>query len=98
MRRPPSASWGATSTNGWRRWAEHFAKLGGSLDNATRAYNQAVGNLEGRVFVTARKFRELGAMAGEAELPLVGQVEQTARLLQADEMRTEESPPSVEPA
>ena len=71
---------------------EHFAKLGGSLDNATRAYNQAVGNLEGRVFVTARKFRELGAMAGEPELPLVEPVEQTARLLQVEEMRESTRP------
>ncbi len=66
---------------------DHFAKLGGSLDGATKAYNQAVGSLEGRVLVTARRFRELGAMAGEAELPEIGQVEQTARMLQAEELR-----------
>ena len=70
---------------------EHFAKLGGSLDGATRAYNQAVGNLEGRVFVTARRFRDLGAMAGEGELPTLGQVEQSARLLQAEELRAAEN-------
>ena len=70
--------------------AEHFAKLGGSLDGATKAYNQAVGSLEGRVLVTARKFRELGAMSGEAEVPVVGQVEGAARLLQAEELRENE--------
>ncbi len=63
---------------------EHFAKLGGSLDGATKAYNQAVGSLEGRVMVTARKFRELGAMAGEGELPVLGQVEQAARVMQGE--------------
>ena len=72
---------------------EHFARLGGSLDNATRAYNQAVGNLEGRVLVTARRFRELGAMAGEPELPTLDQVDQTARLLQAEEIRAREPLP-----
>ena len=39
------------------------------------------------MLVTARKFRELGAMSGEAELPVIEPVEQAARLLQAEEMR-----------
>ncbi len=69
---------------------EHFARLGGSLDGATKAFNQAVGSLEGRVLVTARKFRDLGAMSGEVEVPIVGQVEGVARMLQAEEMKEEE--------
>ena len=70
---------------------EHFSKVGAGLDAATRAYNQAVGSLEGRVLVTARKFRELQAMSNETELPTVGPVEQTARALQAEEMQPEGS-------
>ena len=66
---------------------EHFARLGVGLDTAAKAYNQAVGSLEGRVLVTARKFRELEAMAGEPELPIGLPVETAARLLQADELR-----------
>ena len=68
---------------------EHFSKVGAGLDGATRAYNQAVGSLEGRVLVTARKFRDLQAMSNEAELPAVVPVEQAARHLQADEVRPE---------
>ena len=69
--------------------AEHFAKLGGSLEGATRAYNDAVGSLETRVLVTARKFKDLDALAGESELPLVEPLEQSARQLQAEEMRSD---------
>ena len=60
------------------RLAEHFVKLGGSLEGATRAYNEAVGSLETRVLVTARKFKDLDAMTGESELPLVEPLEQAA--------------------
>ncbi len=67
--------------------AEHFTKLGGSLESATRAYNDAVGSLETRVLVTARKFKDLDALAGESELGLVEPLEQAARQLQADEMK-----------
>ncbi len=65
---------------------EHFAKLGGSLEGAVRSYNEAVGSLETRVLVTARKFKELDALAGENELPIIESVEQSARQLQAEEM------------
>ncbi len=67
--------------------AEHFTKLGNSLEGATRAYNEAVGSLETRVLVTARKFKELDALAGENELGLVEPLEQSTRQLQAEEMK-----------
>ena len=71
---------------------EHFSRLGVGLDTAAKAYNQAIGSLEGRVLVTARKFRELEAMAGESELPTASPVETAARLLQADELRPAAGP------
>lgn len=62
----------------------HVGKVGKSLANAVQAYNQAVGSLESRVLVTARKFNDLG-VAG-SELPEVVQVDRTPRTLTAPEL------------
>jgi DNA recombination protein RmuC len=41
--------------------AQHFAKLGAGIDSVVGQFNQAVGSMESRVLVTARKIAELGA-------------------------------------
>jgi len=61
-----------------RTLAGHFADLKGGLERAVQSYNRAVGSLEGRVLVTARRFRELGA-APEQNLPPVEPVESALR-------------------
>src|SRR5205814_3599356 len=58
--------------------AQHFAKLGTSIDGVVSTYNSAVGSLEGRVLVTARKIGELGARS-DKEIPELEPVDRQAR-------------------
>jgi len=63
-----------------RKLAGHITAVGANLDRAVEAYNQAVGSLENRVLVSARKFTELGAPVAE-EIQELEPIETTARAL-----------------
>lgn len=63
-----------------RVFASHLDKVGRGLDAAVDSYNKAVGSLESRVLVSARRFPELGAQ-GTAEIPEPTQIESTTRTL-----------------
>ena len=65
---------------------EHFAKVGKNLGSAVDAYNDATRSLETRVFVTARKFKDLHATATGKAIEELKPLEQSARSLQAPEM------------
>jgi DNA recombination protein RmuC len=65
----------------------HWMKMGRSLSTAVESYNKAVGSLETRVLVTARKFKELGAASASDELDTLEVVEREPRLVQASEMQ-----------
>jgi DNA recombination protein RmuC len=62
----------------------HVAKLGRSLKSAVGSYNDAVGSLESRVFVTARKLAEY--QLADDELVTPEQVETTPRQLERAEL------------
>jgi len=76
-----------------RLLAGHITSVGTGLDRAVESYNKAVGSLESRVLVSARKFAELGASVAD-DIPELAPVETTARALSFD--WDEELPP--EPA
>lgn len=59
--------------------AEHFSKLGGSLNNAVDHYNKAIGSFETRVMTTARKFEDLKAAPEGVSLPNIEIIDQNTR-------------------
>jgi DNA recombination protein RmuC len=59
----------------------HWIDLGRNLSRTVEAFNSAVGSLESRVLVSARRFRELGAASSALEIDVVEPVEKTARQL-----------------
>jgi DNA recombination protein RmuC len=65
---------------------EHIQRLGKGLGTAINAYNSAVGSLESRVLVSARRFKDLGASAIGAEIEEIPPIETSSRLLQAPEL------------
>jgi DNA recombination protein RmuC len=67
-----------------RTFTKHYDTIGRNLDRALEAYNQGVRSLEARVLVTARRFKERGALAGEDIAP-VEPVDKTTRALSLDE-------------
>ena len=66
-----------------RLLAGHITAVGTGLDRAVESYNKAVGSLESRVLVSARKFAELGASVAD-DIPELEPIETTARALSFD--------------
>lgn len=63
----------------------HWEKVGKSLSQAVQSYNKAVGSLETRVLVSARRFMDYGE---DKEITPLEPVEHTPRHLQAPDMST----------
>ncbi|NNE91653.1 MAG: DNA recombination protein RmuC [Verrucomicrobiales bacterium] len=68
--------------------AGHFAKLGKNLSNSVASYNSAIGSLDTRVLVSARKFRDLeAAPEGSGEIEGPSAIETLTREVQSDELK-----------
>jgi len=68
-----------------RVMAEHFEEVARGLTRSVDAYNRAVGSLESRVLVTARRLKEKGIPAPE-DLPELEVIDHTARAIGAPEL------------
>ncbi len=68
-----------------RVMALHFEEVARGLMRSVDAYNKAIGSLESRVLVTARRLKDKGIAAPE-ELPELETIDQTARPLGAPEL------------
>lgn len=62
----------------------HLGKVGRSLDSSVAAFNDAVGSLQSRVMVTARRFEDLGLTA--SSIDEVEQLTRRSRSLGEDEI------------
>lgn len=74
----------------------HLDKLGRSLTGAVRSYNSAVGSLETRVLVSARRFETTGVTT--ATLPSPGTVTDAVRPLSAPELTSSDDSEAEEEA
>jgi DNA recombination protein RmuC len=57
----------------------HWVDLGKNLGRTVDAFNSAVGSLESRVLVSARRFKELGATPSALEIEVLDRVERSPR-------------------
>ena len=67
-----------------RTFTKHFDDIGRGLDRALDSYNRGVRSLETRVLVTARRFKERGAITGE-EIETLEPIDKATRPLSFDE-------------
>lgn len=66
--------------------AKHWRDVGSRITGAVESYNAAVGSLEGRVLVTARKFQSHGISTAQNDIGALSPIDIATRRLQAPEM------------
>jgi len=75
----------------------HWDRLGKSLERAVESYNEAVGSLESRVMVTARKFEELETSPFGFVLESPPQIDKRPRIVSPPQLSTAADPLSAGP-
>jgi len=83
---------GKTLYDRMRILADHLQDIRKGLDKAVDAYNRSVASFEGRVLVTARKFKELGASTG-ADIATLEVIDKSPRALQPAEPAVADATP-----
>jgi len=68
----------------------HWIDLGRHLARTVEAFNGAVGSLESRVMVSARRFREFGAAPSALEMDIIEPVEKAVRQLKVLDLGVKE--------
>ena len=68
--------------------AKHMSEVGTRLGRAVDSYNKAIGSLETRVLVSARKFKALEAAGSSGEIASLQPIETMSRSPQAQELAT----------
>jgi DNA recombination protein RmuC len=71
----------------------HFTGVGSSLRSAVEKYNEAVGALETRVLVSARRFKEMPIAASDKEIKSAETIETIPRQIQAPDIGIQDSTP-----
>jgi DNA recombination protein RmuC len=68
------------------KFDDHIGNVGVHLEKAMRFYNTAVGALESRVLVSARRFKDLGVSSSSSELAILEPLEMPLRALRSSEL------------
>jgi DNA recombination protein RmuC len=68
------------------KFDDHIGDLGTHLEKAMKFYNSAVGTLESRVLVSARRFKDLGVGSSVGDLAILEPLETPPRALRSAEL------------
>jgi DNA recombination protein RmuC len=68
------------------KFDDHIGDLGVHLEKAMKFYNSAVGTLESRVLVSARRFKDLGVGSSVGDLAVLEPLETPVRALRSTEL------------